>query len=125
DAATRELVELTDEALRIDDHALREDARDVLAEDAARHEPHDDLLVAHDERVPRIRSPAVTDDEIRALGEDVDDLPLAFVAPLRAYDHHARHGSLLYHDAGEAPCPRVRLGGCAVLRSHRRNSSRT
>ena len=53
-----ELVQLGDEALRIDDHPLPEDARDPLPEHAARDEADDDLLVPDDERVARVRTAA-------------------------------------------------------------------
>ena len=55
------------------------------------------LLVADDERVPGVRAAAVADDHVGVLGEDVDDLPLSLVAPLRA-DHD---------DRGHV-CPRLR-----------------
>src|SRR5262249_32364764 len=100
--------------LWIDHHPLSEDAANVLAEDTARHETNDELLVSDDERVTRVRTSAVAHDHIRALGEDVDDLAFALVAPLRAYDHDRRH---LYAPAFKAPLqrrtgarPRSRLG---------------
>jgi hypothetical protein len=91
EAALVELVELRDEALRIDDHPLREHARRPRPKDPARDEAHDDLLVANDQRVPGVGAAAIAHDHLRILGVDVDDLPLPLVAPLRTYDHDGRH----------------------------------
>ena len=48
-------------------------------------------LVADDDRVPGIGPALVTADDIRLLREQVDDLALALVAPLRADDDGRRH----------------------------------
>src|SRR6185503_14415072 len=55
----------------------------------ARRLPDLERLAAGDDRVPGIRAALVAAHDIRLLGEQVDDLALAFVAPLRA-DHDGR-----------------------------------
>ena len=59
-------------------------------------------LVADDDRVPCVRAALVAADEIRVLREQVDDLALAFVAPLRADDDGRWH------------LPKCRAGGRAT-----------
>jgi hypothetical protein len=49
-------------------------------------------LAVADDRVARVRAALVAADEFGALGEQVDDLALALVAPLRADDHGGGHG---------------------------------
>ena len=93
DAAALELVELGHEAARVDDHSLREHAGRLCAQDPARHEPDHELVVTDDEGVPRVRTTTEAHDHVGALGIDVDNLALAFVAPLRAHDHDGRHRS--------------------------------
>ncbi len=73
------------------DHALRHHAARVRAEDAARDEPHDELLVADDQRVAGVGAAGVAHHQVGALGVDVDDLALALVAPLCADDHDRGH----------------------------------
>src|SRR3954464_15678003 len=51
------------------------------------------LLAGDDEGVARIVAALEADDDIGALGEHVDDLPLPLIAPLGADDHDIRHGS--------------------------------
>ena len=50
-----------------------------------------ELLVADDDRVPRVRPALVAADEVRMLGEQVDDLALPLVTPLRPDDHGRGH----------------------------------
>ena len=70
-APALDLVDLSDQTLRVDDHSLRKDACDAGAEDAAGNEAHDELVVPHDERVAGVRTAAVTDDEVGVLRIDV------------------------------------------------------
>src|SRR5262249_24703133 len=82
-----EIIELGHEALWIDHHALTKHARDIGAQHAAWHETYDDLLITNDELVTGVWTSSITHDHVRTLGEDVDDLSFALVAPLRAHDH--------------------------------------
>ena len=49
-------------------------------------------LAVGDDRVARVRAALVAADEVRVLGEQIDDLPLALVAPLRTDDDCRGHG---------------------------------
>ena len=71
-------------------------------EDPGRDVVELERLAADDDRVARVRAALVAADEFGALGEQVDDLALALVAPLRADDHGGGHGwslELLQADA--------------------------
>src|SRR5262245_64181760 len=62
-------------------------------EDPGRDQAQDELVPVHHDRVPGVRPTLVTDDVIRLGREEIDDLALALVAPLRAEDAEGRHGS--------------------------------
>jgi len=89
--ATDQLVDLTEQHLRIDDHALRQHAARLGAQDAARKEAHHQLVVANHEGVTGIGAAGVADHDLGELRVDIDDLAFAFVAPLGAHDHDTRH----------------------------------
>ncbi len=73
------------------DDAARTD-RAPLARDDARRDLADLVrLVADDDRVAGVRTALVAADEIGVLREQVDDLPLPLVAPLRTDDDGRRH----------------------------------
>src|SRR5207237_10608628 len=78
----RQRVEQLDE---VDEHSVRDDA-DALVEDPRRDEVQDVLLALHDDGVTGVAAALEADDEVRLLGQDVDDLALALVAPLDADD---------------------------------------
>ena len=88
--AVRERVELGDQHLEIDDAAVADDARDA-ADDAARQGADLVRLVADHDGVACVRAALVAAHDVGVLGEQVDDLALAFVAPLRAHNHGSGH----------------------------------
>ncbi len=90
-AAVAVEVELRDEDLRVDDAAGSENGR-FAGEDSRRKLSDLVRVAAEDDRVPGVRAALVTADDVRLLGEQVDDLALALVAPLRPDDHGRRHG---------------------------------
>ena len=100
-AAPLELVELADQHLGIDDAAVADHAR-LAADDAARQRADLVCLLADDDRVPGIRAALVAAHDIRVLREQVDDLALAFVAPLRPDDHSRRHARSLGVEMADA-----------------------
>ena len=87
--ARLELVELVEQHLRVDD-AARADHRRLAGDDAARRLADLERLAADDDRVPGVRAALVAADDIGFLGEQVDDLALALVAPLRPDDRRSR-----------------------------------
>ena len=90
-AARLELVDLAEEDLGIEHAAGADDAR-LAADDAARDLPDLERLVADDDRVPGVRAALVAAHEVRVERQQIDDLSLAFVSPLRADDDGRRHG---------------------------------
>jgi hypothetical protein len=91
-AALGEVVELLDHAGRIEHHARRNHAGDARRENPAGKQRELIHLVAHDDGMPRVRAALITDDEIVLRRQQVDDLPLGFVAPLQTDDTRSGHG---------------------------------
>ena len=90
-AARLELVELAHEEAGVDDAARADDAQLSVAEDPRRNVVQlEGLAVTHD-RVSRVRSALVAADDVGGIGEQVDDLALAFIAPLGADDDGRGH----------------------------------
>ena len=85
----------------IDDHAGADDRVLLRAQNAAGNELEHVAILADDDGVAGVVAAGNTRDVVERAGEIVDDLALAFVAPLRA-DHddrfHAEH--LLARDRG-------------------------
>ena len=88
--ARLELVELRDEDAGIDD-ATGADRAALARDDAGRDLPDLVRLLADDDRVAGVRAALVAADEVGVLREQVDDLSLPLVAPLRADDHGGWH----------------------------------
>ncbi len=77
-------IQLGEQLLGIEHHAVAHHAHGAL-EDARRDLVQDERLsLARVHRVPRIGAALIAHDQIGALGEDIDHLALAFVAPLSA-----------------------------------------
>ena len=92
--AAAEKIDLLHQRLGIDHHAVPDDALLARVQDAARDEVEHRLHAADHQRVPGVRPSLVTHHHVGPGGEEVDDLPLPFVAPLRADDHHVGHGDV-------------------------------
>src|SRR5437660_12147324 len=78
DASPLELVHLGQEHLRVDDTTGADHAR-LPTKHSARDLPDLEGVSVDDDRVARVRPALVAADEVRILGEQVDDLALAFV----------------------------------------------
>jgi hypothetical protein len=78
--------------------AVADQDRDAVAQHARRNQAQDRLAPADDERVTRVVPALEAHDTLRAFGQPVDDLALAFVAPLRADDD-----DVLGHVSGVGP----------------------
>ena len=59
------------------------------------HDMQDVLPAIHDDRMSGVVAALKTDHHIHFGSEQIDDLALAFVAPLRTNDSHVRHINLL------------------------------
>ena len=71
---------------RIDHHAVADVAVDAVAHHARRDQLQRGLDALDDQRVARVVAALEADDALRVVGQPVDDLALAFVAPLGADD---------------------------------------
>jgi hypothetical protein len=89
--ACLELVELADQYLRVDHAPGAEHAQGARIENPGRDVVELVRLAAGDDRMAGVRAALVPADEVRVAGEQVDDLALAFVAPLRADDDGGGH----------------------------------
>src|SRR5262245_46157398 len=89
--ALLEAVQLLDQHLRVDHTSVAQHANGARPQDAAWHQPQLVRLVAEHERVPGVVAALVAGDDVGALGQGVDDLALALIAPLGADDHAAGH----------------------------------
>ena len=86
DAALLQAVDLADQHGRVDDDAVADHAGRARVEDAGRDQVElEDLVAAHD-RVPGVVAALEARDDGRVLGEQIDDLALPLVSPLRADD---------------------------------------
>ena len=80
-----------DEAERVDDHAVADDAQFIFPQDARRDQVQDVFFFADENGVPGVVAAGIADDDVRVLGEHVNDFAFAFVAPLGADENCIRH----------------------------------
>src|SRR5439155_17964875 len=97
-----ELVDLGEEDLGIDDDAGPDDAH-LAGDDPARDQPDLERLAVDDDRVPGIGAALEAAHDVRLLREQVDDLALSLVAPLRPDDDGRRHVRQSSETAGRMP----------------------
>src|SRR6185503_8056806 len=106
-----ELADLLAQAIEIDDDTVADQAAAAGHHDAGGHEVEDDgLLPAHD-AVPGVGSALIARDDVGLAAQRVDDLALAFIAPLGAYHYRARHRLISLNSGFE---PRGPLAACLV-----------
>jgi hypothetical protein len=92
DASCLELVDLLEQDAGIDDAPGPDDADRAGIEDSGGDVAEGEALAVADDRVAGVRTALVAAHDVGPLREEVDNLSLAFVAPLRAHDHSRRHG---------------------------------
>ena len=109
DAARLEVVELLDEDLRVDDAAGAEHAL-LAPQDPRGHVLELVRLAVGDDRVARVGAALVAADEVGVLGEQVDDLALALVAPLRADDDCRGHDASVCLTRQRSGCSAADIG---------------
>ena len=91
DAAVAEVLEFGRDHLRVDDHAVADQAQLPGIEDPGRDEVElVDVVPAHD-RMAGVVAALKADHHVGRLGEQVRDLALPLVAPLGADYYQARH----------------------------------
>jgi hypothetical protein len=86
DAAAYEFVDFAEENFGVEDDAIADDVEDVFAEDSDGEEMGGVFFTADADGVAGVCAAAIADDDVSVFGEEIDDFPLALVAPLEAYD---------------------------------------
>ena len=94
-----ERVELGQQHAGVDHHPVADDRRDVVVEDAARHQLEGEGLAVDHDGVAGVVAALVADDHLHLLGQEVGELALALVAPLGPDDDGCGHASLLRRKA--------------------------
>ncbi len=84
DAQFLQRVDLREQRLRIDDHAVADDAGDPGMQDARGDQMEDELLAVDVDRVSGVVAALIAGDDLETRRQQVDDLALAFVSPLGA-----------------------------------------
>src|SRR6185436_9948409 len=84
DAQAGQLLDLLEQRLRIDDHAVANGAHHAVVEDARRNQVQHELLAADIDRVAGVVAALITRHPLEARRHQIDDLSLAFVAELGA-----------------------------------------
>ena len=84
DAVPGQLVYLREQRLRVDDDAVTDDAGHARMQDPRGNQPQDELGPVHVDGVAGVVSALVAADDGKMWREEIDDLALAFVSPLRA-----------------------------------------
>ena len=95
-----ELGDFVEQRVRIDHHAVADDRQLAAAHHARRQQRQLERYAVDHQRVAGIMAALEADDDIGLFGQPVDDLALAFVAPLGPDYHHIRHANLI-----PAPAP--------------------
>ena len=95
DALFPERGDLVEQRLRIDHHAVADDRQLAAAHHAGRQQRQLVGDAVDHQRVAGIVAALEAHDDVGLLGQPVDDLALALVAPLGADYHHIRHQLLI------------------------------
>jgi hypothetical protein len=90
DSGALQLVDLGEERLRIDDHAVANHTGDAVVQNAGRQQPQHELAAVRVDRVPGVVTTLIPRDNREVRGQQIDDLAFAFVSPLRA-EHRDVH----------------------------------
>ena len=84
-------VDLVEQHRRLDHDTVADDRHHVVVEHPRRQELEGEGLTVHDDRVAGVVAALVADDHGHLLGQQIGQLPLALVSPLRADDDGCRH----------------------------------
>ncbi len=95
DALVLEAADLGDQRMRVDDDAVADHGLLAGAHDARGQQRQLIADAVDHQGVAGIVAALEPDDDIRPLGEPVDDLALALVSPLRTHNHDIRHFEIL------------------------------
>src|SRR5574337_2095904 len=86
-----ELVHFLDEGGQINHYAVPQDADLPFPQHARRDQMQDDLLLSHHDRMAGVGPTLVSGHRIEILREEINDLALPFVAPLRTDNDYIGH----------------------------------
>ena len=93
DAGRFQHLDFAEQRAGIDDQPVADDRLFSRPQNAAGNELEDELLIADAHRMAGVMAALVARHDIEVRGEQIDDLPLAFVAPLGAQDDNISHGN--------------------------------
>jgi ectoine hydroxylase-related dioxygenase (phytanoyl-CoA dioxygenase family) len=109
DAPTPKHVHFPQQHERIDHDAVADDRSDVFVEHPTGNQLKGELLVADHQRMTSVVASLIADDHGHLFGQEIGELPLAFVAPLGSDHNRCRHvgqpyraGNAALHSLGEA-----------------------
>ena len=88
---SRSIGDLGFEGDGVDDHPVAHHVQDAFVQDAGRDEVEDEGLAVGLDGVAGVVAAVVARHYLHLVGEEVDDLAFAFVAPLGADDHDVGH----------------------------------
>src|SRR5277367_3883045 len=86
-----QLLDFLEQRQRIDHQAIPNYSCLSRAQNPARYQTQHELAVPNQNRVARVMPALVTHNVVEAVGQQIDQLALAFVAPLRAEDDDIAH----------------------------------
>ncbi len=89
-----EIGELFEQHGRVDDHAVADHIDRAWVEDARRHDVQLELAVLVQDGVAGVVAPAIADHQACLVGQQIDNVAFAFVAPLGADHSDDRHSVL-------------------------------
>src|SRR5262249_45608706 len=100
DAVVRQLVDFRKERLGIDHHAVADYARDAGMQDPRRYQPQHELRALHVDGVAGVVTALIAANDGKTWREEIDDLALAFVAPLGTQDNQIHQSLVLSREYG-------------------------
>jgi hypothetical protein len=86
DIVPSELVDLDQKGIRIDDHAVSNDARDARMQDSRWNQPQNELRATDVHGVAGIVTALVACDDGKMWRKEIDNLAFPFIAPLSTHD---------------------------------------
>jgi hypothetical protein len=98
-------VDLAFEVIRVEHHAVADDGQFAGSDDAGGQQRQLEDLVADHQRMAGVVAALETHDHVGGNREPIDDLALAFVAPLSADHHDIRHRRPSSHAIKQNPGP--------------------
>ena len=105
DPGLRDFIDLGEERLRVDDNAVADDAGDALVEHAGRQQPQHELAAVGVHGMPGVVPALVAGHDREMRREQVDDLALAFIPPLRAENSDVHNCCILLPHAVAKAAP--------------------